>query len=38
MPFDLLFWNSDSTRMPAAMHGYYLRKMYRENLLAQPGA
>ena len=37
MPFDLLFWNSDSTRMPAAMHGYYLRKMYRENLLAQPG-
>ena len=37
MPFDLLFWNSDSTRMPAAMHGYYLRKMYQENLLAQPG-
>ena len=38
MPFDLLFWNSDSTRMPAAMHGYYLRKMYQENLLAQPDA
>ena len=37
LPFDLLFWNSDSTRMPAAMHGYYLRKMYQENLLAQPG-
>ena len=37
MPFDLLFWNSDSTRMPAAMHSYYLHKMYRENLLAQPG-
>ena len=36
MPFDLLFWNSDSTRMPAAMHSYYLRKMYQENLLAQP--
>ena len=37
MPFDLLFWNSDSTRMPAAMHGFYLRTMYRDNLLAQPG-
>ena len=37
MPFDLLFWNADSTRMPAAMHGYYLHKMYRENLLARPG-
>ena len=36
LPFDLLFWNSDSTRMPAAMHGYYLRKMYQENLLARP--
>jgi polyhydroxyalkanoate synthase len=37
MPFDLLFWNSDSTRMPAAMHSFYLRKMYHENLLAKPG-
>ena len=37
MPFDLLFWNSDSTRMPAAMHAFYLHKMYRENLLAAPG-
>ena len=36
LPFDLLFWNSDSTRMPAAMHGFYLRKMYQENLLARP--
>ena len=37
-PFDLLYWNSDSTRMPAAMHSYYLRTMYQENKLVQPGA
>jgi polyhydroxyalkanoate synthase len=36
-PFDLLYWNSDSTRMPAAMHSFYLRNMYQKNLLAQPG-
>ena len=36
-PFDLLYWNSDSTRMPAAMHSYYLRKMYQENKLIEPG-
>ncbi len=36
-PFDLLYWNSDSTRMPAAMHSFYLRNMYQENLLVQPG-
>ena len=36
-PFDLLYWNSDSTRMPAAMHIFYLRTMYQENKLAQPG-
>ena len=36
-PFDLLYWNSDSTRMPAAMHSFYLRKMYQENKLAEPG-
>ena len=35
-PFDLLYWNSDSTRMPARMHSFYLRNMYQENLLAQP--
>lgn len=36
-PFDLLFWNADSTRMPAVMHSYYLRNMYQENALVQPG-
>jgi len=36
-PFDLLYWNSDSTRMPAAMHSFYLRKMYQENGLVEPG-
>lgn len=36
-PFDLLYWNDDSTNMPAAMHSYYLRNMYQKNLLTQPG-
>lgn len=37
MAFDLLYWNSDSTRMPKMMHSLYLRKMYLENKLVQPG-
>ncbi len=36
-PFDLLYWNSDSTRMPAKMHSFYLRNMYQDNKLAEPG-
>jgi polyhydroxyalkanoate synthase len=36
-PFDLLYWNSDSTRMPGKMHSFYLRSMYQRNLLSQPG-
>ncbi|MEK7990141.1 MAG: class I poly(R)-hydroxyalkanoic acid synthase [Thiotrichaceae bacterium] len=34
--FDLLYWNSDSTRMPAKMHSFYLRNMYLDNLLKEP--
>ncbi len=36
-PFDLLYWNSDSTRMPAKMHSFYLRRMYLENRLVEDG-
>ena len=36
-PFDLLYWNADSTRMPARMHSFYLRNMYIKNALGQPG-
>jgi polyhydroxyalkanoate synthase len=36
-PFDLLYWNSDSTRMPREMHRFYLRNMYQENKLVVPG-
>ncbi|MGH6943473.1 MAG: PHA/PHB synthase family protein, partial [Geminicoccaceae bacterium] len=37
-PFDLLYWNADSTRLPAAMLLFYLRQVYHHNLLMQPGA
>ncbi|MBB3898639.1 PHA/PHB synthase family protein [Roseococcus suduntuyensis] len=35
-PFDLLYWNDDSTRMPAKMHSFYLRRMYQQNDLIKP--
>jgi polyhydroxyalkanoate synthase len=34
-PFDLLYWNQDSTRMPAANHSFYLREFYHENKLSK---
>jgi len=37
-PFDLLYWNGDTTNLPGRWHKDYLRQLYRDNLLVQPGA
>ena len=37
-PFDLLYWNSDSTNLPGPFYAWYLRNTYLENRLVQPGA
>jgi polyhydroxyalkanoate synthase len=37
-PYDVLYWNMDTTRMPARMHEYYLREMYIKNNLVKPNA
>jgi polyhydroxyalkanoate synthase len=34
-PFDLLYWNADQTRMPKALHLFYLREFYKDNKLAR---
>ncbi|HMW49807.1 MAG TPA: alpha/beta fold hydrolase, partial [Cellvibrionaceae bacterium] len=38
MPFDILYWNSDSTNLPAKAYLYYLNNMYVEDRLKEPGA
>lgn len=37
-PFDILYWNSDPTNLPAKMYSYYIRNMYMENNLIKPNA
>ncbi|MEG0053179.1 MAG: alpha/beta fold hydrolase [Comamonas sp.] len=37
-PFDLLYWNSDSTNLPGPFYAWYLRNLYLENSLIKPGA
>jgi polyhydroxyalkanoate synthase len=37
-PFDLLYWNSDSTNLPGPYYAWYLRNSYLENRLCKPGA
>jgi polyhydroxyalkanoate synthase len=37
-PFDLLYWNSDSTNLPGPFYAWYLRNTYLENRLTTPGA
>jgi len=36
--FDLLYWNGDTTNLPAKWHGAYLRDLYRDNKLIEPDA
>lgn len=36
-PFDILYWNDDSTNLPATMHSWYLQNFYLENNIAKPG-
>jgi len=38
LPFDLLYWNGDTTNLPARWHLSYLTDLYRDNRLAQPGS